>query len=156
MVKDLPVVVGGKLGLTSYSNSLYCYTSVGRDGRWTKIFTAMLTTRANPSVMVVGENLFMIGGENTQGPLAVVEVMNTETQQWHILVPLPEPLVNASILACGSQIYVLGGRDRMNKASKSVYTCSLEALVSNRPNVWQKLLIFCSLSRLVCPFMAKC
>ena len=67
--------------------------------------------------------------------------MNTETHQWRILVPLPEPLVNASIVACGSQLLVLGGRERMNKASKSVYTCSLEALLSYQLNVyvWQKI-----------------
>ena len=27
----------------------------------------------------------------------------------------------------------------MNKASKSVYMCSLDALLSNRPNVWRKI-----------------
>ena len=139
VVKDWPIVIGGKQGLTTYCNSLYSFVDEGNDGRWTKVFTSMPTARANSSVLVVGDNVFVIGGENAQGPLATVEVMGTETQQWRSLAPLPEPLVNASIATCSGKIYVLGGRDKMNKASKSVYICSLEALSSNRPNVWQKI-----------------
>ena len=141
VVKDLPIVVGG-YGLSSCSSSLFSYTDEGNEGRWTKIFTPMPTARANASVMVVGERLFVIGGENMQegGPLAVVEVMNTETHQWSTLAPLPEPLVNASITACGNNIYILGGRTKMNKMSKSVYTCSLDALLLNSSaNVWRKI-----------------
>ena len=137
IIKDLPVVIGG-YGLRGCSNSLFSFT--GEPGKWTKIFAPMPTARANPSAIVIGESLFVIGGEDThERPLAAVELMNTETHQWHILVPLPEPLVNASIVACNSQIFVLGGRGRMNKASKSVYTCSLESLLSNQLNVWQKI-----------------
>ena len=135
VVKDLPVVVGG-YGVSGCSNSLFSFTG---EGKWTKIFTPMPTARANPAVIVVGENLFVIGGENVQGSLAVVEVMNTETQQWHALAPLPEPLVNASIATSGGKIYVLGGRDRANKMNKSVYICSLEALLLDRPSVWRKI-----------------
>ena len=135
VVKDLPTVVGS-YGLNGCSNNLFSFTG---EGKWTRIFAPMPTARANPAVLVIGENLYVIGGENTQGALDVVEVMNTETQQWRVLVPLPEPLVNASIVRCGSRIYVLGGRDRANRASKSVYTCSQEALLSNQVNAWQKI-----------------
>ena len=96
------------------------------EGKWTKIFTPMPTARLNPAAIVVGESLFVIGGEDIQErPLAVVEVMNTETHQWHILVPLPEPLVNAFIVAYGSQIFVLGGRGEMLSERHSCFVAVL-------------------------------
>jgi hypothetical protein len=137
VVKDLPTVIGGKQGLATYYNSLFSFTG---EGKWTKIFASMPTARANPSVMVVGENhLFVIGGNNADGPLDVIEVMNTETQEWIRLAPFPALLMNALIATCGGNVYVLGGRDGTNKASKSVYTSSLEVLLSNQPNAWQKI-----------------
>ena len=60
---------------------------------------AMPTERGNTSILVIGENLFVVGGENDQGALTVVEVMNIETHQWSTTAPLLEPLVNASMTA---------------------------------------------------------
>ena len=136
IIKDLPTVIGGKQGLATYYNSLFSFTG---EGKWTKMFTSMPTARANSSVTVIGENVFVIGGNNADGPLNVVEVMNTETQQWIRLATFPVLMMNASITTCGGNVYVLGGRDGMDKASKLVYTCSLQALLSNQPNVWQKI-----------------
>ena len=136
IIKDLPTVIGGKQGLATYYNSLFSFTG---EGKWTKMFASMPTARANSSVTVIGENVFVIGGNNADGPLNIVEVMNTETQQWIRLAAFPVLMMNASITTCGGNIYVLGGRDGMDKASKLVYTCSLEALLSNQPNAWQKI-----------------
>ena len=151
VIKDLPTVVG-YYGLSDYSNKLFSFTGEGNDGKWTQEFPAMPTKRANTSVLVVGENLFVVGGENSQGPLTVVEVMNIETRQWSPVTPLLEPLVSASVTVCSNSVYVLGGKSKTSQPNKSVYTCSLSALLpkslgvhletlssENQPSMWRKV-----------------
>ena len=142
VVKDLPIVVGGRSWLGRYSNKLYSFTGEGDDGRWSAIFSSMPTERANATVLVDGENVFVVGGENEQGLLTTVEIMNTETQSWCTASPLPKALVNASMVVCGGDIYMLGGKSGLNKSSRSAYACSLDTLLNNskdRPNVWRKV-----------------
>ena len=82
--------------------------------------------------------------------------MDTETLQWSTAISLPHPLFLASATLCGDQVYMLGGFDQNDKPSKSVFTCSLDALLqscqpqsleerlktlssASRPKVWHQL-----------------
>ena len=88
--------------------------------------------------------------------LSTVEVMDTETLQWSTASSLPLPLYQASATLCGDQVYMLGGFYQSGKQSKSVFTCSLAALLqscqpqslvarlktlslASRPKVWHQL-----------------
>ena len=53
---------------------------------------------------------------------SIVEVLNTETQQWHTAPDLPEPLAWSSLTLCGNFIYLF-------KMTNSVYSCSLSSLL---------------------------
>ena len=87
--------------------------------RWT---TALCTETA----------LIVAGGWGAGGVLSTVEVMNTENTEnykWSTAADLPEPMCMASGTVCGGCIYMLGGTNIRYIYSKSVYTCSLSALL---------------------------
>ena len=88
--------------------------------------------------------------------LSTVQVMDTETLQWSTASSLPHPLYQASATLCGDHLYMLGGWVEDDKPSKSVFTCSLAALLqscqpqslgerlktlslASRPKVWHQL-----------------
>ena len=57
--------------------------------------------------------------------------MDTETLQWSTASSLPHPLYQGSATLCGDQVCMLGGCDQNRKISKSVFTCSLAALLQS-------------------------
>ena len=62
--------------------------------------------------------------------LSTVEVMDTETYQWSTAADLPERMSNVSATVCGGQLFLLGGAvDSLYV--KSVYTCSVNALIQS-------------------------
>ena len=84
-------------------------------------------------------------------------MMDTESLQWSTASSLPHPISQASVALYGDQFYMLGGYDQSDKPSKSVFTCSLAALLqscqpqslgaqlktlslpASRPKVWHHL-----------------
>ena len=57
--------------------------------------------------------------------------MDTETLRWSTASSLPHTVHQATGTLCGDQLYMLGGFNQTNKYSKSVFTCSLAALVNS-------------------------
>ena len=92
----------------------------------------MPTKRCLTAVVCSGRSLIVAGGlKEGDKDLSTVEVMDTETLQWSTASSLPHPLYQASGTLCGDQVYMLGGFDQNNKQSKSVFTCSLAALLQS-------------------------
>ena len=115
----------------------------------------MPTKRCVTVVVCSGRSLVVARGSTEFNKLSIVELMDTETLQWSTASSLPQPLYQASATLCGDQVYMLGGRGQ-NKQSKSVFTCSLVALLqschpqslgarlktlslASRPKVWHQL-----------------
>ena len=65
------------------------------------------------------------------GVLSTVEVMNAETLQWSTADDLPQPMYFSSATICGDCIYMLGGSANLWSPVKSVYTCSVSALLQS-------------------------
>ena len=57
--------------------------------------------------------------------------MNTENHQWTTAADLPQPMCVASATVCGDRIYMLGGVHRFSTPTKSVYSCSVSALLQS-------------------------
>ena len=112
----------------SYSNELFSLIS-GR--RWTKKFPPMPTKRSDTTAVCPGSTLIVTGGKKDHGVVSIVEVLNTETHQWSTAADLPEPMCNASATVCGDQLYLLGGMNKFWSYTKSVYTCSVSALLQS-------------------------
>ena len=128
MVNNLLTAIGGKTSKYEVTNSLLSLT----DNKWTEQFPSMPTKRWLTAVVCSGRSLVVAGGVGERYKyLSTVEVMDTKTLQWFTASSLPHPLFEASATLCGDQIYLLGGLDQRSKQSKSVFTCSLAALLQS-------------------------
>ena len=126
MVNSLLTAIGGKTSNNEVTNSLLSLT----DNKWTNQFPPMRTKRCLTAVVCSGRSLVVVGGVGERKKiLSTVEVMDTETLQWSTASSLPHSLLQASATLCGDQVYMLGGWDQSGKQSKSVFTCSLAALL---------------------------
>ena len=153
VVNSLLTTIGGETQKDEVTNSLLSLT----DNKWTKLFPPMPTKRWLTAVVCSGRSLVVAGGSTgyKKPKLSTVEVMDTETLQWSTASSLPHPLHQASATLCGDQVYMLGGFDQ-SEQSKSVFTCSLGALLqscqtqspgerlktlslASRPEVWHQL-----------------
>ena len=116
----------------SYSNELFSLTGKSSRRKWTKKFPPMPTKRCWTTSLCTRNTLIVAGGvgENSR-VLSTVEVMNTKTQQWSTVVDLPELMRYASATVCGDQLYMLGGLNKDHVCTKSVYTCSVSALLQS-------------------------
>ena len=80
-----------------------------------------------------GKALVVAGGYGEEyATLATVEVMDTDTLQWSTASSLPHPLSDATATVCGDRVYLGGGWDEHGYSTKSVFTCSLSALLHHR------------------------
>ena len=149
VVNSLLTAIGGKTPNNEVTNSLLSLTG----NKWTKQFPPMPTKRWVTASLCSGSSLVVAGGVGGRSKkLSTVEVMDTESLQWSTASSLPRPLYQGSATLCGDQVYMLGGFDHNVEPSKSVFTCSLAALLqscqqqslgprqrSSRPKVWHQL-----------------
>ena len=128
VVNKLVTAIGGRTTNDDYTNSLLSLT----DTKWMEQFPPMPTKRWCTAVVCSGRSLVVAGGVGEgRERLSTVEVMDTEILQWFTASSLPHPLFQATATLCGDQIYMLGGWDQSGKYSKSVFTCSLAALLQS-------------------------
>ncbi|NJN84953.1 MAG: hypothetical protein HC802_23460 [Caldilineaceae bacterium] len=77
--------------------------------RW-EVRTPMATARSRLAAVVVGDNLFVIGGERENGQaLDTVSAYDLRINEWRAFAPLPMPLANLAATVLDEQIYVAGG-----------------------------------------------
>ena len=122
VLNSLPTTVGGSLP----TNKLMSLT----EEKWIEKFPPMPTKRYFVTAVCTGTALIVAGGigENCI-ELTTVEVLNIENRHWSTAVDLPEFLQNYSATICGDQLYMLGGHRNHVYRTKSVYTCSVSALL---------------------------
>ena len=129
IINGLLTTIGGYGDSFEDTNQLFSLTREGSGQKWTKKFPPMPTKRYGVTALCTGTVLIVVGGTNNDQDLKTVEVMNTETCQWSIAADLPEPLNGSSFAVCGDHVYQLGGWDKNNKQTKSVYSFSLSRLL---------------------------
>ena len=125
VVSGLLTAIGGSgmLG-TNATNQLFSLTG---EGKWVEHFPPMPTKRYGTAAVCSGMSLVVAGGGGGDNkPLHIVEVMDTETQQWSTASSLPFALRYASSTICQDRIYLLG-QDRSNEP-RSVLACSMADL----------------------------
>ena len=131
IINDTLTTIGG--GGFPYTNKLYSFSAQGKCGLWNDVLPPMPTKRQWTAALHTGTHIIIAGGWGSANEaLATVEVLNIQTQTWHIVDRLPEPLYHASMVLCGEHVYILGGYDDLKKPTNTAYTCSLAALLRSR------------------------
>jgi len=69
----------------------------------------MTTARANAGGVLVGSDLYVIGGSSTSGPRSLTEVYDTLGNIWRAAAALPVGLEQFGIATDGERIFVAGG-----------------------------------------------
>ena len=124
------VLVGGQVPIGSYSKVLGVWGA--RSRKWTHPYPEMPTARSLCSVAVFKEWLIVAGGMTGRWKhVSSVEVMNTDTKQWHTGQPTPTPWYNMKTAIMGDMCYFMGGcASTLGGATDTVYRVFLPALVS--------------------------
>lgn len=131
-VDSILTAVGGSLQKDTPGNALLSFSK----GEWVEMFPPMSTQCSSPAAVCTSQCLVVAGGCSGSGenPVSSVEIMNTDTQQWHTAVtnfPLPKSYEritssgSTSMATCGDKIYMLQGDDT------HIYTCSLSSLLQS-------------------------
>ena len=134
-VDGVPTAVGGSQQEHTPGNALLSFAK----GEWTEMFPPMAMQRSSPAAVCTSKCLVVAGGcsgSSGENLSSSVEIMNTDTRQWHTAattnVPLPKSYDriatsgSASMAACGDKIYMFEGGDRTH-----VYTCFLSSLLQS-------------------------
>ena len=133
VIDGLLTTVGGYGDDGENTNVLFCLIGEGSGRRWIEKFPPMPTKRYSVSVLCTATALIVAGGYggDEDEALKTVEVLNTETREWHTAADLPQPLAESSRSLCGDLVYLLGGVEEDETATNSVYSCSLTSLLSS-------------------------
>ena len=145
VIDDLLTSIGGYNFSEGWTASLF---SLCKDGEkqqqvWESTFPPMKTPRQNPacitteSVLVVAGGL-RYGGRCRSNELNTVEVMDLHTKQWTTVAPLPRKQTNLSgVIHCGT-LYV-GAGESSSRLLKSVFACSVSALLASTDTIGSKI-----------------
>jgi hypothetical protein len=131
VIDGLLTTVGGYGDDNKNTNKLLSLTGEDSGRRWTEKFPSMPTKCFTVSALCTGAALIVAGGRggDKDEALKTVEVLNTETREWHTAADLPQPLALSSMTLCGDLVYLLGGVDKDEEFTKLVYSCSLTSLL---------------------------
>ena len=151
IVNNILTLIGGR-NHPDKTNKLFGLTEKRSVARWTEEFPSMPTKRYGACALSIESALIVAGGDGEAGTgkLATTEVLNTATLQWSTVVDLPQQMFGGSLLRIGSDsVYLLGAYDRDRHPVKSVYTCSLNALLQsyNPQSLGERLARSLSLSK---------
>ena len=128
VVQHILTMVGGHLS-GKVTNSLLSLMGEGRTMKWLPHFPEMPTARQDTAAACSGHSLIVAGGRgDSYNHLAIVEVLDTDTQQWSTACSLPHPFSEATVSICNEQLYLTGGYDKTGWR-RSVLTCSVPELL---------------------------
>ena len=132
VIDGLLTTIGGYGHNFKNTNKLLSLIAESSDRKWSEEFPPMPTKRSCVAALCTGTSLIVAGGsDDNSAKLKIVEVLNTDTQQWHTAPDLSEPLANPSLTLCDDLVYLLGGFNNKDSATTSVYSSSLSSLLSS-------------------------
>lgn len=103
-------VVGGQHSSNSKATdsigTIHCYSP--RFDSWEQLHP-MQKRRALFTLDAVNDNLYAVGGKNTQGSLASVECFNPDKNAWDYVSHLPLPIFGHASAVHDGKLYVTGG-----------------------------------------------
>lgn len=143
VVDNQLVLVGGRsiMSVKNMTNVLGVWNV--RSQTWTSPFPAMHTPRRSPSAVSYNKWLIVAGGtDSASRNVAVIELLDTLSKQWHNCSPLPSAYSRMSSAINGNMWYLFSTN------CTSIFTVCLDELISqalctsdklSTPPLWQTL-----------------
>ena len=129
VVNGLLTAVGGwRSSAWSWKDTNKIFSLDGK-GQWVEQLPCMPMARRHTAVACSGKTLVVAGGMSFLTKLSAVQLLDTAKLQWFIGKELPRPVSAACAIVCGDNLYVVGGTDASGGNCKSLFTCSLSALI---------------------------
>lgn len=104
----------GRFG-TSSNDPAVAQHLVEDEQRWQQV-ESMDVPRAGFAAVTLGNYIYLIGGENAQGVLDIVERYDQRSATWTVLSAKPTPVTDVRAAVISGQIYVPGGRLSANSS----------------------------------------
>lgn len=95
---------------------------------WMHPYPELPTARSRCSAVVHKEWIIVAGGWSEGHPLPCVDVMNSDTKQWHKGPQTPIPWYNAKAVLVGNTGYFLGGHDSSGSTMKTAFGINIQTL----------------------------
>jgi len=126
------VIVGGRTRKNIATNKVL----VLKSGLW-EDYTEMPTARYKATAFSYQSKMIVMGGD-TGMVFSTTELFDDMSGQWFKCDDLPQPLYFLQSVILGDTVYVLGGKNEIDKSSKAVYAASLNTLSTHQLK-WQHL-----------------
>ena len=134
----------------NYSDGTFLYSAAGenKDGASDQVFRFSLDAQnelhrdtlaplplplTNAGLVVIAEQLFLVGGENADTVSDKVYVLNIQEKAWKTFLTLPYPISNAVVVSNNKdRFYIAGGRKRNLNAKSDMYNELFEVDLQNK------------------------
>lgn len=128
VVDDYLIIAGGEDKTCKITNKLLVM-----DDDQLKEYATLRTPRKLATAFGHEKMLIIVGGENERHvKLSTTELLDINTEQWHICSPLPSPHYWLRSVILDNTVYLLGGLDKDGNHSSIVFAASLETLSSHQ------------------------
>ena len=147
LVGDHVTVIGGVSVLSSQMSDALASFEESIE-KWShNRYPPMPTKRSCTSATTISGYLVVVGGiGNRNSYLNTVEVLDTSNKQWLTACDFPKPVNFMSIASSSTRIFLTGGLTNTG-AVRSIYSCTLEALLGSCSNqtaqndaIWKELI----------------
>tara|TARA_R110000868_G_scaffold67736_6_gene200781 strand:- start:14432 stop:15409 length:978 start_codon:yes stop_codon:yes gene_type:complete len=96
----------------------------------------MSTARANAGGVLVGDDLYVIGGSSTSGPRSLTEIYDTVGNIWRAAAAMPVGLEQFGTATDGSKIYVSGGFENSGVPGEPIVESNELRIFDIRNGAW--------------------
>ena len=135
-VRDVVTAVGGMLN-KQCSDKLLSLVGVKGRKRWVQYYPPMFTKRNHPITNSMQTKVIVAGGTNQQGiPVDTVEVLNTDTNLWSKVTPLPFPIAKGSAVICKDMFHIAVYQGEKLQPEKAVLACNVNELTTSTYQLW--------------------
>ena len=136
------VLVGGR---DPRNNKRTNQLSIFESGEWTHSYPPMNIARHSSTAVSFNNHVIVAGGRDDKGYTSSVELLDVASRRWYIAQSLPNPRSLLKSTLIGNTLYLMGGYDHAESATKTVHHVDLNELIAkalsnqDTSTLWQTL-----------------
>ena len=120
--------------------------SIFESGEWAHPYPPMNIARSSSTAVSFNNHIIVAGGRDDKDKrISSVEVLDVASRRWYIAQSLPHPRSTLKSTLIGNTLYLMGGSDYTERATKTVHHVDLNELIAktlsnlDTSTLWQTL-----------------